>query len=80
MLANIILRTALLSLARVMLLLVLCLLRAVTHQTRNGATNSASDAVRSPRSKIVQLATSLLLLSLEVLPTTLLLEVLQVKC
>lgn len=68
------LSTTLLSLSGIVLILVLGLLDAITGQARDSASYGASDAVRSSRGKIVELATSLLLLALEVLFTARLLE------
>lgn len=76
LLLNIVLGTALLSLARVVETLVVCLTSLVTGETSDGTTNSALDTVADARSIVVELALSLLLLTLEVLFTTLLLQIL----
>lgn len=71
--------TALLSFSSVVLLLVLRLGSLVARQTRNSTANGASGTIRNARAEIAQLTTSLLLLTLEILLATLLLNVLQTQ-
>lgn len=76
LLLDVMLSTALLGLTLIVLLLVLSLGSLVTGQTSNGTTDGTSGPVRRTRAEITELATSLLLLTLVVLLTSLLLEVL----
>lgn len=76
LLLNISLGATLLSLASVMLLLVVGLSSLIARQASDGTANGARDTIGHARAKIGELATSLLLLTLEVLLASLLLEVL----
>lgn len=68
------LRTTLLGLALIVLLLVVGLGRLVARQAGNGTADGTSSPVRDARPQVAELAASLLLLALEVLLATGLLE------
>jgi hypothetical protein len=74
---DVVLGAALQGLAGVVLLLIFCLGSRVARQASGGVADGASDTVRDARAEIVELALGLLLLALEVLLTTGLLEGLQ---
>lgn len=71
LLLNVVLGTALLGLASVVLLLVLGLGGRVASDAGDGATHSSGDAICDARAEVRQLALGLLLLALEVLLATL---------
>ena len=76
LLLNVVLSTPLLRLAGVMLMLILGLLGAVSRQACDSTSDGACNPISCPRGEVANLATSLLLLSLEVLLTSGLLQVL----
>ena len=76
LLRDIVLGTTLPRLAGIMLMFILGLLAAVAGETSNRAANSAGDAVSHARCVVADLTLGLLLLSLEVLLATGLLQVL----
>jgi len=80
LLLDVVLSTPLLRLAGVMLMLILGLLGAVSRQACDGTSDGACNPISCPRGEVANLATSLLLLSLKVLLTSGLLQVLQTRC